>query len=108
MYRAYALFHVQLFEQRLLLRDIHIEIGREKISKLLGLSMFKIIRRACSGASGASSNNLAAESRKFRNVASHSLLAAGIDRFGQINLGAQKTATSRRFCGVKSAATPAQ
>ena len=40
--------------------------------------MFKIIRRACSGASGASSNNLAAESRKFRNVASHSLLGAGM------------------------------
>ena len=39
--------------------------------------MFRIIKRACSGASGVSSNNLAAESRRFRNVAFHSLLSGG-------------------------------
>ncbi len=40
-------------------------------------SILKTIKRACSGASGVNSNNLAAESRRFRKVASDSLVSGG-------------------------------
>ena len=54
-----------------------LRFGARKSASCSGFSMFMIIVRACSGASGVSSNNREAESRKFRNVASHSLLGGG-------------------------------
>ena len=54
-----------------------LRFGARKSASCSGFSMFMTIKRACSGASGVSSNKRAAESRKLRKVASHSLLGGG-------------------------------
>src|SRR5438105_2244742 len=53
------------------------KFGARKSASCSGVGMLSTIKRACSGASGVSSNNFAAESRRLRNVASHSLLSGG-------------------------------
>jgi len=88
LHGTHPFFDVEFVEQRLLLREIYIKVRRQKIRELLGILDVMIIMRACSGASGVSSNKRAAESRKFRNVASHSLSAAAgsiaVDRLRRV------------------------